>query len=793
MNDARPPQIRPQHLRRLALVYLRQSTLKQVEEHTGSTTYQRNQKAYPLRWGWAETDIEVIEQDLGLSGTSGEHRQGWQRLLRLISDNRAGIIFVSDISRLSRSRNDFNSLVVLCREFDVLLVVDGAIVQFDNPHDTFMANIRADVAEYDNAIRKNTLMKAKWTKARQGHAVSPCPAGYVFSRKGQWDMDPDAPVRDTIREVFRQFEALGSAGKVVRFFNNKGLTLPVRRGSRNLRWVRPSLSGIYKILTNPAYCGTYTYGRRRPKGGALPDGRTPPDWDDRITIPDHHKAYISPAEWQRILDQLRRNNVHFRQPAGRGRALCQGLVRCGRCGRAMTTQYNYSRRRAVAIQYVCDQARLQFGEPACWRVNGRRLDEVVAAEILRGLTPPEVDAVLAAADEENTTHESIRRQRQAELDRARLAAQLAERRFKLAEPENRHVRVGLEQDWELALRRLREVERTQADAPVVPPLEVTPESLHAIRSLAADVPGLWVAPSTTDQDRKFLIRLLVREIRVINISDADFEVEIAWVGGATTQHRIARPFAGTAIARQLAAQGLDENQIAAQLNQRGLRTVFKGGAYTAVSLRRVFQYHARKAGAAAAPPWHIIREELRAPLTELVQAGWSDAAIAAEFTRRGLRGFASRQHWNGKKVQHLRRLLSIPSVGTPRVRLPKASISDAERLRTSLTELVEAGWSDGVIAVEFNRRDLPKWGYRTPWNKAKVCNLRRTLGIPSVRGPRVRLRKASPAKGKQNEWDEAVLHPEPAGPVAGSAYSEPITTRARPRLGAVTPSAEVAL
>ncbi len=743
MNDTRPPQIEPHHLQRLAVVYLRQSTLAQVEEHTGSTTYQRNQKAYALQWGWSEADILVIDQDLGLSGASGEYRQGWQQLLKLVSDERVGIIFASDISRLSRSFRDFFTLVEVCTEFDVLLAVDGKIVQFDDPHDAFMANIRAAFSQYDNAIRQKTFANGKLARVQQGFAVSLCPTGYVVIQKGLWAMDPDPLVREAIKEVFKQYEVLGGLRKVLQFFIDHRRELPIRRGPRGLRWVRPTLSRIYRILTNQAFAGYYVYGRRPAGGSASSDRRPHPDRNERITIPDHHEAYVSPAEWHWIVERLRSNWVGRRQPAGPGPALCQGLVRCGRCGRPMVTRY-YRHSRRVGISYVCDQARLQLGEPTCWRVNGQRLDEVVAAEVLRGLASPEVEAVIAAADEANASYEATRRQRQAELDRVREAADLAERRLKLVEPENRLVATKFERNLQFALEKVREVERKQDDTPVVPPLEVTPESLHAIRSFAADVPGLWAAPSTSDQDRKFLIRLLVREIRVIDISDADFEVEIAWVGGATTRHRIARPFAGGVIARQLAALGLDEDQIAAELNQRGLRTVFKGGAYTAVSLRRVLEYHARKAGTAP-PPWHVYREELRTPLAELVNAGWTDAAIAAEFSRRALRSHRHRTPWTGNKIRWLRGIFGIQSVPVPRIRVGKASHIAAEALRAPLTELVQAGWSDGVIAVEFNQRDLPKWGYRDSWNKTKIYNLRHALGIQSVPSPRVRLRRSPPA------------------------------------------------
>ncbi|HXZ43873.1 MAG TPA: recombinase family protein, partial [archaeon] len=135
MEGNRPSKITPDHLGRLAAIYLRQSTPGQVLKNTGSTDYQRDQRIHAVQWGWPDTRIEVIDADLGLSGSSTKNRIGWQRLLKLVSEGKVGAIFISDVSRLNRSRRDFGILVELCREFDTLLVVDGTIVDFDDPHD----------------------------------------------------------------------------------------------------------------------------------------------------------------------------------------------------------------------------------------------------------------------------------------------------------------------------------------------------------------------------------------------------------------------------------------------------------------------------------------------------------------------------------------------------------------------------------------------------------------------------------------------------------------------------------
>ncbi|MFI5341970.1 MAG: recombinase family protein [Candidatus Methylomirabilales bacterium] len=810
MRDSRPAQITARHLQRLAVVYLRQSSPRQVEENPGSAAHQRNQKELALRWGWPEDSIEIIDQDLGLSGTSGESREGWQRLLQLVSQGQVGLILVSEISRLSRSRADFFTLAQLCRTFDVLLAVEGTIVEFDNPHDTFMANIRADFAEYENAIRRNTFAQAKLARARLGYAVSVCPTGYVCTEKGIWAKDPDARVQKAIEEVFRHYERLGTVGRVLRFYANheedQNFKLPIRRKEQVL-WVRPTRGRIYHMLTNPAYCGSYSFRPRPPKGETDPSRRSRTDWSGGILFPDHHRAYISPALWREILEGLKSRRRSIRVPVGKGPALCQGLVRCGRCGRRMRVGYSHPSR-GVRIAYRCSKQQVEYGQAACWSVPGGPLDELVARELLRRLAPPEVEAVLAVAEDVNAAYTAAHRQRQLELDRVRYEASRAEQRFKLVDPADPLVAPNLLNDWKLAAQKVRELENKQAETPLVPRLEMTPEALSTIRSLASDLPELWAAPSTTNDDRKDLLRLLIREVRVVAVSKVDFEVEITWAGGAVTPHCITRPFPGSAIARELAAQGRDAGQIAAELNRLGVKAPPRGGSYTREKVHHLLYSDARKAGTTG-PPWPIYRERLRAPLTELTQVGWShgviaeefnrrglrsyyhrtpwnsnkirwlqralgipspprvrvrrnsraaveplrgpltelaqagwiNAAIAAEFSRRGLRGFAARTHWNKDAVRYLRRLFGIPSSRDPGMRVRKDRPIAAEALRAPLTELVQAAWSDAAIAVEFNRRALRGWYSRTPWNRGKIVHLRHVLGIPSVGIPRVRVRK----------------------------------------------------
>lgn len=590
ISENRPPQIRGDHLRRLAIVYVRQSTPRQVDEHTGSTAHQRGQKEYPLKWGWVESNILVIEEDLGLSGSSGEHRRGWHLLLKLVAQGRAGIILTSDTSRLTRSSADFETLLGLCLEFDTLLAVEGVIVDPTDSANRLLARLRANVVQYENELRTETFMKGRRAKAQAGHAVSRPPTGYVVAEKGKWVKDPDMAVQQQTEEVFRQFQGLGTVGRVLRFFVRNGLLLPIRTTTGELRWVRPTRGRIYKMLTDPAFAGFYVFGRRPFEHRSQRSGqkRRRTTWEDWIKVPGHHEPYISPAEWFGIQDRLRQNRLTNRQPPGAGPALLQGIVTCGKCGRHLMTHYSPNVGGRMTISYMCTGGYLHYGLPPCWRVPGNKLDEVVAVELLRALTPPAVDAVLEAAAEVNHGYDAARRQQEAELARARYQARLAEKRYKEIDPENHLVADTLAKQWNLALETLERLERRFAEEPLRPPLQVTPEVVEAIRSFAKDLPGLWAATSTTDQDRKALIRLFVREVVVISACKTEFAVQVKWVGGPVTHHAIVRPGGGGIVARQLEAQGLNKSQIAEELNRLGYRTLVRKEPYTPSAVRNLF-------------------------------------------------------------------------------------------------------------------------------------------------------------------------------------------------------------
>ncbi|MBZ0159480.1 MAG: recombinase family protein [bacterium] len=137
MIDHCPPQITQDHLNKGARVYVRQSTSRQVRNYPGSTEYQRDQKIYALRWGWREDQIEFYE-DLGLSGSSADRREGFQRLLADIHEGKVGAVFCTDVARLTRTPRTFETLVCLCRHHRTLLAIDGQVFDLNDPVDRLL-------------------------------------------------------------------------------------------------------------------------------------------------------------------------------------------------------------------------------------------------------------------------------------------------------------------------------------------------------------------------------------------------------------------------------------------------------------------------------------------------------------------------------------------------------------------------------------------------------------------------------------------------------------------------------
>jgi DNA invertase Pin-like site-specific DNA recombinase len=340
--------IRPHHRRRSAIVYLRQSTPGQVEQHFGSTDSQRSLTEVAARLGWPDSLTIVIDDDLGVSGTSTVGRGGFQRLLDMMSRGEIGIVIVRDISRLSREPADSERFLMLAIRTSTLIAVNGQVYDPAGRDlaELFGLRIQSLLAWWDNAQRVATFRRAKEAKVAKGFAVTRPPIGYVSAGKGQWTKDPDAAIRDAVRRVFDLYLEHRSVRKVSKTMYERGLKFPQRqRGS--VQWRFLTTVGVLTILRNPNYTNDYNFRRRHllPKDERGVSRLAPVPEGDWLVARNHHDGYVTSDEWRLIQATLtgQGRGPNRRPAAGEGHALLQGLVVCGECGGRRVRTYHDGR------------------------------------------------------------------------------------------------------------------------------------------------------------------------------------------------------------------------------------------------------------------------------------------------------------------------------------------------------------------------------------------------------------------------------------------------------------------
>ena len=247
IND-RPPEIRPAHLSKLALIYLRQSTMEHVRSNVGSTEDQRGLARLPKDWGWPESHIMLIDDDLGLSGTCSQNRNGFQRLLNLIDRDEVSIVLVRDVSRISRDPLDAERFITKAVRAGILIFANGRLYDTSTLDlaELFGLRMQNVLAWWENGMRARNFRHARLAKITTKRlAVSRPPIGFVESVKGLWVKDPQPEVADTIRRVFELALELRSINKIRDYMWQHNLPFPCRRRGWGRRRSpgRPSRAG----------------------------------------------------------------------------------------------------------------------------------------------------------------------------------------------------------------------------------------------------------------------------------------------------------------------------------------------------------------------------------------------------------------------------------------------------------------------------------------------------------------------------------------------------------------------
>jgi excisionase family DNA binding protein len=592
--------VTPAHLRRTAFVYVRQSTTTQVEHHRESTERQYALLDKACALGWPREQVSIIDDDLGLSGSSVTARSGFARMTAEVAMARAGIILGLEVSRLARNNADWYQLLDLCAMTDTLIGDADGLYHPAQFNDRLVLGLKGTMSEAELHILRARLDGGIRNKAARGELRRGLPVGFVWGDDdGEVRFHPDEAVTGAIHAVFERFAEFGSARRVWLWFRSEELQFPlqsIRLG--DIQWVAPTYHAIHSVLTSPVYAGAYVYGKTRHERYVDEHGRVRkrirklPQAQWGVLIHEHHDGYIDWATYEanqtRMANNTRPQPHHGGGAVREGAALLQGLASCGHCGRRLRTHY---RGRNHTPGYHCAGKDIVEGRGVyCLNIGGVQIDQAVTEAFLEALTPAGVEAALLAAEQLEADHDAALAQWRLALERARYEAERAERRYRAVEPENRLVARGLEAEWE---QRLRDLEQAQAELnrrEAQRPKTLSTDERLVIASLGTDLERVWCAPTTTVRDQKELLRSLLEEV-IIKVfrDDKRAHLTLRWKGGLLTELDVNLPRSRPAtvrtdedtieLVRRLATHYPD-TVIAGILNRQG-RTTARGLRFTA--------------------------------------------------------------------------------------------------------------------------------------------------------------------------------------------------------------------
>jgi DNA invertase Pin-like site-specific DNA recombinase len=595
--------ITPQHLKRTAIVYVRQSSPEQVRSHAESTRIQIGLRDKAVAFGWPKP-VTIVD-DLGISAAGFAHRAGFQHMVTEVSLGHVGIILCFEASRLSRHSKDWAQLFELCGYLATLVADLDQVYDLSLPDDRLILGVKGSISEYELSRFRQRAQEAIRAKAQRGALQFTLPAGLGWTPDGQIELYPDRRVQQAIRMVLDKLVEFGSVRQVLMWLRDEHLSLPTLEHERPrvITWRPPTYRMVLSIVRSPFSAGAYAFGRRETRTRVV-EGRATrthghakpmPQWT--ALIRDHHPGYISWEQFERNQQRLE-ESAHMkgtiaRKAAGGGRGLLAGLLRCARCGRMLHVVDD----RAGYARYQCREANRTQAAPRCLGFGARRPDETVSAALLRVVQGQALQAAIEAGELAEQHDADPHRALALELEQAHYQAALAARRDDAVDPDNRLVAAELKARGNSALERVAELEgRQQAQA------RRTPSSVRVDRgtleSLATDLRTVWEAPSSEMRVKQRIARLLIQEI-IVDADEPTREIVLVihWAGGRHSEMRIPRPKPGEhrhrtgpdaeGVVRRMAGAWPDP-EIAACLNRLRLRTG-AGNTWTAsrvLSLRK---------------------------------------------------------------------------------------------------------------------------------------------------------------------------------------------------------------
>ncbi len=603
------------HLSRKACVYLRQSTMGQVRLNRESTERQYALKERALTLGWQEELIEVLDGDLGLSGTQSASRKDFQLLVSDVSMGKVGAIFALEASRLSRSSADWTRLVELCAFSGVLIIDEDGCYDPSDFNDQLLLGLKGTMSHAELHFIRSRLLGGKRNKAKKGELRCPLPIGYCYDDFGNIIFDHDEQVREIVQLFFQVFAQKQSAYGVTRYFGKNNIDFPKRSyggvWDGKIIWGKLTYGRTLTMLKNPSYAGAYTYGRYKVEKSLSAHGelssrvKLQPQEKWEVFIENHHPEYITWETYlhtQNVLQQNQTNGegTKVTSAAREGKALLHGLLICSQCGRRLTVRY--TGHGGVWPQYECNW-RKKEGLTGCSCLSTRAdiVDQAIIPLIFDALEPRQLEIALMSVNKLEAHHAKLDKQWQLTLERAEYEAQIAERRFEEVDPANRLVAATLEKRWEQALLKVQQTQETLLQQRQNQPMNLISEAeKQELLRLAQNFPELWNAEQTQHKQKKQIIRLLIDDITVErHQTPRQLMLHIRWKGGKHESIAVPIPLKQADRVRYLdetinrireLAKTLYDQKIAESLNKTGIKSS-SGRQFTASMIKWLRHKH----------------------------------------------------------------------------------------------------------------------------------------------------------------------------------------------------------
>ena len=576
------------HLKRKAVVYIRQSSSHQVRHN-----HESRRRQYELRERAADhgfIQVETIDEDQGRSGSGHVVRVGFGKLLESVCQGEVGAVFAFEASRLARNNREWHHLIDLCAMTDTIVIDHDGVYDPKILNDRLLLGLKGTMSEFELGLLRQRAQEALREKIARGEVLTMVPVGYVRTADNGIEMSPDRQIQHACLSVFSKFRELGSARQALLWFRQEKIPLPTLQGSGDVVWQLPVMNRVLSFLKNPCYAGAFVYGRRRTRTKMVDgkpyrsSGHFVPQEDWKVLIRDHHEGYITWGEYQRTQTLLRENMAmqgKMRTAVKRGPALLSGLVRCGHCGRGMHVAY--SGPRGQVARYICKGSNLNQGGEMCISVGSLKVDQALEDTVLGALQPAGIEAALKAWDEAQAAASNAKQSLSLAIERARYEVERAFRQYDAVDPENRLVAQELEKRWNEKLKNLHELERRveESHADRDPLNESDRERLL---QMGGQLSFVWNHSAAPLELKKRILRTVLEEVIVHLVEDGGrpmVRLLLHWSGGAHTelvipknrhgQHRYCTEESVVQLVQKLVKTS-DDAAIAAILNRQGIRT-----------------------------------------------------------------------------------------------------------------------------------------------------------------------------------------------------------------------------